>query len=76
MDNFELMFSPDYAGARKYNLSYNKEGIIEISVDGYTFIPDLQFMNGFAVCRYCGSINNWDYSKFKRGEYEENIKKK
>ena len=31
-------------------------------VDGYTFTPDLHFMNGHAVCNYCGSINCWEYS--------------
>ena len=39
----------------------NTKGEIEISVDGYTFIPDLQFMNQHAVCRYCGQIYMWDY---------------
>ena len=34
---------------------------IEITVDGYKFIPDLQFMNDHAVCRYCGQIYMWDY---------------
>ena len=34
---------------------------IEITVDGYVFVPDLQFMNEHAVCRYCGQIYMWDY---------------
>ena len=58
---FELMFSPDYRGERRFMQKYNKNNDIEITVDGYTFIPDLQFMNEHAVCRYCGQIYMWDY---------------
>ena len=61
-DKFELMFSPDYHGEKKYEKSYNKKNELQISVDGYTFIPDLQFMNEHAVCRYCGQIYMWDYN--------------
>lgn len=61
-DKFELMFSPDYHGAKEYKKSYNTKNELQISVDGYTFIPDLQFMNEHAVCRYCGQIYMWDYS--------------
>ncbi len=61
IDKFELMFSPDYKGARSFAQKYKKNGDIEINVDGYTFIPDLSFMNSHAVCRYCGNIYMWDY---------------
>ena len=61
IDKFELMFAPDYKGAKSFEQKYNTKGEIEISVDGYTFIPDLQFMNQHAVCRYCGQIYMWDY---------------
>ena len=61
-DKFELMFSPDYRGSRSFTQKYNDKNEIEISVDGYTFVPDLQFMNQHAVCTYCGQIYMWDYS--------------
>lgn len=60
-DKFELMFSPDYKGSRMFEQKYNKNNELEITVDGYTFIPDIQFMNAHAVCRYCGQIYMWDY---------------
>ena len=60
-DKFELMFSPDYQGERKFSQRYNEKNEIEITVDGYIFIPDLQFMNEHAVCRYYGQIYMWDY---------------
>ena len=60
-DKFELMFSPYYKGARHFEQRYNDRNEIEITVDGYTFIPDLQFMNEHAVCKYCGQIYIWDY---------------
>lgn len=60
-DKFELMFSPDYQGLRHFEQCYNAKNELEITVDGYTFIPDLQFMNEHAVCRYCGQIYMWDY---------------
>lgn len=63
IDNFQLMFSPDYKGKQTFNQQYNSKGEIEITVDGYTFIPDLQFMNEHAVCGYCGQIYMWDYNK-------------
>lgn len=56
------MFAPGYRGARNFKQEYNANGDIVITVDGYTFIPDLNFMNGHAVCRYCGQIYIWDYS--------------
>ena len=62
VDRFELMFSPDYKGKRQMEKNINDKGHIIITVDGYTFTPDLQFMNGHAVCSYCGSINCWEYS--------------
>ncbi len=61
IDKFELMFAADYKGSKKFTHKYNKNGDIEITVDGYTFVPDLQFMNQHAVCRYCGQIYMWDY---------------
>ena len=60
-DKFELMFNPEYKGSKNFDVNYTKNGDIQISVDGYTFIPDLTFMNSHAVCRYCGNINCWDY---------------
>lgn len=55
------MFAPNYNGAKNYKQEYNKNNDIVISIDGYTFIPDLGFMNKHAVCRYCGQIYTWDY---------------
>lgn len=55
------MFAPDYKGARNYKQEYNENKDIIITVDGYTFIPDLNFINQHAVCRYCGQIYSWDY---------------
>ena len=60
-DKFELMFSPDYLGPKNFETTYNENGDIVITVDGYTFVPDLNFMNTHAVCRYCGNIYCWDY---------------
>jgi hypothetical protein len=62
IDKFELMFSPTYRGEKNFETAYNTKGEIEITVDGYTFIPDLQFMNEHAVCKYCGQIYCWDYN--------------
>ena len=61
VDKFELMFSPDYRGEKVFLQEYNQNGEIEITVDGYKFVPDLQFMNEHAVCKYCGQIYMWDY---------------
>lgn len=55
------MFAPGYKGAKNYKQEYNKNKDIVITVDGYTFVPDLNFMNHHAVCRYCGQIYMWDY---------------
>ncbi|MBQ3641431.1 hypothetical protein II906_05865 [bacterium] len=60
-DKFELMFNPDYKGPKNFEIRYTKNNDIQIDVDGYSFIPDLSFMNKHAVCKYCGSINCWDY---------------
>ena len=57
------MFSPEYEGSKEFSMSYNKNKELEISVDGYTFVPDLTFMNEHAVCKYCGQIYIWDYSE-------------
>ena len=62
VDRFELMFAPDYRGSREFTMEHNAKGEIEIIVDGYKFVPDLAFMNGFAVCKYCGAIYKWDYN--------------
>ncbi|MBQ7450146.1 hypothetical protein IJS77_01920 [bacterium] len=61
IDKFELMFSPDYQGEGRFEQYYDKNGKIVITVDGYTFKPDLTFMNEHAVCKYCGNIYTWDY---------------
>lgn len=61
VDKFELMFSPAYKGSKNFEINYTKNQDIQITVDCYTFIPDLVFMNNHAVCRYCGNIHNWDY---------------
>lgn len=60
-DKFELMFDPKYKGPKVFDIEYTKNNDIKITVDGYTFIPDLSFMNNHAVCKYCGSIACWDY---------------
>ena len=62
IDKFELMFNPDYKGKGIISKQINEQGQIVINVDGYTFIPDIQFMNAHAVCSYCGEINCWEYS--------------
>lgn len=61
IDKFELMFSPDYKGDKAFEKKHTKSGDIQITVDGYTFVPDLTFMNNHAVCRFCGNIYIWDY---------------
>ena len=61
VDKFELMFNPEYKGAKIFEVKYTKNKDIQITVDGCTFIPDLMFMNAHAVCGFCGSINQWDY---------------
>ena len=61
IDNFGLMFSPDYKGKRNYSQTINEKEEIVINVDGYEFIPDLNFMNSHAVCKYCGEIKIWEY---------------
>ena len=61
-DKFELMFSPSYTGSKTFDVKYTKNNDIQISVDGYTFIPDRAFMNSHAVCKHCGNINCWDYN--------------
>lgn len=61
-DKFELMFNPDYKGEKNFQIAYTLNNDIKITIDGYTFIPDLSFMNSHAVCKYCGNINCWDYN--------------
>ena len=60
VDKFELMFSKDYDKEKTYTQAYNEKNQIEITVGDYTFIPDLNFMNEHAVCRYCGQIYIWE----------------
>ncbi|MGN0019073.1 MAG: hypothetical protein ACI37S_08545 [Candidatus Gastranaerophilaceae bacterium] len=60
-DKFELMFSDDYKGNRKFLQKYNNRQQIEITIDGHTFVPTLDFMNQYAVCKYCGQIYTWEY---------------
>ncbi len=62
IDKFEFMFSPGYKGSKTFSVEYTQNKDIKINVDGYTFIPDLTFMNNHAVCKYCGNINCWDYN--------------
>lgn len=61
IDKFELMFDENYKGNRKFMQKYNNRQQIEITIDGYTFVPTLDFMNEHAVCKYCGQIYIWDY---------------
>ena len=61
IDKFELMFSDDYKGSHKFFQKYNNRHQIEITIDGYTFIPTLDFMNNYAVCKYCGQVYIWEY---------------
>lgn len=61
IDNFELMISPSYRGEGNFTRTTNTKGEIVIKIDGYTFIPDLAFMNAHAVCKFCGEINIWRY---------------
>jgi len=61
IDKFELMFDENYQGNRNFMQKYNNRQQIEITIDGYTFVPSLDFMNEHAVCKYCGQIYIWDY---------------
>ncbi len=63
VDNFDLMLSHGYQGEGKVEKIVDANGKMMITVDGYTFVPDLDFMNNYAVCGYCGGIYCWDYSK-------------
>ncbi len=63
IDKFELMFDENYKGNRKFMQKYNNRQQIEITIDGYTFVPTLDFMNEHAVCKYCGQIYIWDYDQ-------------
>ncbi len=60
-DKFELMFSKDYEGARNYSQKYVIGKRLEISVDGYSFTPSVEFMNEHAVCKFCGQTYIWEY---------------
>jgi hypothetical protein len=55
------MISPEYKGDGRFSRTHNSKGEIVITVDNYTFVPDLAFMNAHAVCKYCGEINMWRY---------------
>lgn len=61
IDNFSLMISSNYKGKGDYSHKNNEHGEIVINIDGYIFVPDLAFMNGHAVCKYCGEIKTWEY---------------
>lgn len=60
IDKFELMFDKNYSGEKEYFYNYNENNLLKITVSDYTFIPDLNFMNAHAVCRYCGQIYIWE----------------
>lgn len=60
IDKFELMFNPNYQGSKAFDINID-ENQLSITVDGYTFSPDIRFMQNHAVCKYCGEINIWDY---------------
>jgi hypothetical protein len=55
------MFSKDYEGARNYSQKYVIGKRLEISVDGYSFTPSVEFMNEHAVCKFCGQTYIWEY---------------
>lgn len=63
VDNFDLMLSRTYTGEGKIEKITTPNGKLEINIDGYTFVPDLDFMNNYAVCGYCGGIYCWKQSK-------------
>ncbi len=63
VDNFDLMLNRTYVGAGKIEKRETSNGKIVINVDGYTFVPDLDFMNNYAVCSYCGGIYCWKQVK-------------
>lgn len=60
-DKFELMPSSAYNGKNILQKNYDDKNALEITIDEYSFIPDLQFMNQHAVCRYCGQTYIWEY---------------
>lgn len=62
VDKFELMFNPEYRGNCDFSYVYDKDGNLKMTVDGFTFVPDLAFMNSHAVCKHCGSLFKWDYA--------------
>jgi len=64
IDKFELMFSKEYNEEKTYTQIYNDDNQIEITVGNYTFIPDLDFMNNHAVCKYCGQIYIWEKEEY------------
>lgn len=56
------MLSEGYQGPGNFSQKYNEHNEIVINVDGFEFIPDLAFMNSHAVCKFCGTIKNFEYS--------------
>ena len=74
VDNYGLVFNPNYQGKGEFSTTVNKHDELVFNIDGYEFIPDLGFMNGHAVCKYCGEIKCWEYY-FPRF-YKENKKGK
>lgn len=63
INTFDLMPSRKYDGEGVVIKKIDANGNLTITVDGYSFVPDLDFMNNYAVCGYCGGIYCWDYSK-------------
>lgn len=62
-DKFELVLSHDYQGNGEIIRSYDSKKNLKLTIDGYTFTPNLIFMNNHAVCSYCGSIYSWEYGE-------------
>lgn len=77
IDNYGLVFNPNYKGAGVFKQSLNEHDEIVFNIDDYEFIPDLGFMNSHAVCRFCGEIKCWEYyfPKFRSAGKGENIDK-
>ena len=54
IDKFELMFDENYLGNRKFLQKYNNRQQIEITIDGNTFTPTLDFMQVLRSNIYLG----------------------
>lgn len=53
------MLQASFAGEVEISNNENQEVLIQ--VNGKEFIADLMFMNQFAVCASCDSIQCWEY---------------